>query len=122
MISLQVTTQENFVEGRSQSFLVSMKILESTNSPLEVFMIYHKDTRDFFSHIASPVDMVEYPVVKPADGTTNYYRVSEVALLLRCKEDAEEVIRLAKIDLDEFDRSIKNQESTLPSEIFVING
>jgi hypothetical protein len=121
MISLKVTSQDNYVEGRSQAFLLYLEVLTSTRSDLEVFMIYHKDSRDFFSHIASPVDMLEYPTVPPSEGQTGYYRVKAVTLLMRCKEDAEEILRLAQIDLDEFDRSIKNGDSVLPSQIFTIN-
>lgn len=120
MIKLMVTPQENFVEGRSQSYSITMEIIESSRSDLEIFMVYYKDGREFFSHIASPVDMVEYQNIPITEGE-GYYRTKKVVLVLRCKEDAEEVVRLAKIDLDEFDRSIKNAETTATAETYVIN-
>lgn len=120
MIKLKVTPQENFVNGRSQSYSVTLEIIESSRSALELFMVYFKNGREFFSHIASPVDMVEYPDTPLTEGE-GYYRTKKVILVLRCKDDADEVVRLAKIDLDEFDRSIKNAETVAEAQTYVIN-
>lgn len=120
MIKLKVTPQANFVEGRTQSYSITLEIIESTRSDLELFMVYFKNGREFFSHIASPVDMIEYPNTPSSEGE-GYYRTKKVTLVLHCKADADEVVRLAKIDLDEFDRSIKNAETDGPAETFVIN-
>jgi hypothetical protein len=50
-----------------------------------------------------------------------WYRIKKLVLVLRNEADADEVIRLARVDLDEFDRSIKNGQTFLPEEIIQIN-
>ena len=120
MISLSSKKQANYVEGRNQSFNVELEILENTQGELELFMIFCRDNREFFSHIASPVDVVEYGVDKLID-IEGYYRTKKVVLVLRTEADADEVIRLARVDLDEFDRSIKNGQTFLPEEVVRIN-
>jgi hypothetical protein len=116
MISLSIEKQTNYTEGKTQSFTVTMEVTENSLGDREVFMIYCRDNREFFSHIASPVDMVEYGTDKLVD-VEGYYRVSKVQLILRCEADADEVIKFAKIDIDEFNRSNKNALLTAPSEI-----
>lgn len=115
MISLSIEKQTNYVEGKTQSFTVTMEVTENSFGEREIFMVYCRDNREFFSHIASPVDMVEYGTDKLVD-VEGYYRVNKVSLVLRCEADADEVIRLAKIDVDEFNTSNKNALVTAPSE------
>lgn len=120
MIQLSTKKQENYVEGRTQSFTVVLEIVTNTRGDLELFMIYCRGNRQFFSHIASPVDMVEYGV-DPIVDVEGYYRAKKVTLVVRNEADADEVINLAKVDLDEFDRSTKNAEALAPEQIITIN-
>lgn len=120
MIKLSTKKQANYVEGRNQSFTVELEVIENSHGELEVFMVFCRANREFFSHIASPVDMVEYGLDKIVDGE-GYYRVKKVTLIVRSESDADEIINLAKLDLDEFDRSLKNSGTLADAEIITIN-
>ena len=119
MISLKIEVQENYVDIRTQSFVIKATILSNTRGPTELFMVLVSKGSQFFSHIASPVDTLEYGT-DPDTVTDSYYRTNVVMLSFRCKSDASEAVRLLKIDLDEHDRSTKVGEVLIDSETVTI--
>lgn len=119
MITLTIDKQAQYVKLRTQSYNVKFTVVGNTRGPQELFMVWVRDGKEFFSHVASPVDTMEYGT-DPTAPTDEYYRTREVILAFRCEADADEAIRLIKIDLDEYDRSTKVGETLVTTGNTVI--
>lgn len=115
MITLNIEKQVDGINYRTQSWSVKIQIINSTRTNTNsLFRIHYLKGRHYFHGIASPVDLLELDNAPATDDNT-FWLTDSIDLLLRCEPDADEVIRLVKIELDEFDRSLKL--STNPTSI-----
>ena len=113
MITVEFEKQAQGVSGRTQSWLLVARILSSSRTNTnKLFKLFSSNNRTYFHGVASPVDLLEMLEAPAEDGDMTYWLADEVSLLLRCEADIDEVIKLIRIDLDEFERSLKSAETT----------
>ena len=106
MITINIDKQTEGINYRTQSWSVMAQITNSTKTnTTKLFRIHYYKGKHYFHGIASPVDLLELDK-EPSIEDNTFWLTDKVELLLRCEPDADEVIRLMKIELDEFDRSL----------------
>ena len=113
MITVEFTKQVQGIEYRTQSWLITAKVLSSsrTNST-SLFKFLRSGDQHFFAGVVSPVDLLEMDEALDENGVPTYYIGDEAKILVRCESDIDEIVKLIKIDLDEFERSLASAEVT----------
>lgn len=117
MITIEINKQQDFVPGRTESFRLDIKVVSADRCDPEIFAVNYSAGLYEFSHVCSPVDMLEMGTEVPESGL---FRVADLSLVFRCKDDAIEAERILKLEIIALDSALKNEESMLPSETLVL--
>jgi len=117
MITIEINKQRDYVPGRTESYRIDIKVLDSDRCDPEIFAVNYSAGIYEFSHICSPVDMLELGTEVPESGL---FRVADLSLVFRCQDDAIEAERILRIEVAALDSALKNEESMLPSETVVL--
>lgn len=116
MITIEYTKQAQGDPVRTQGWLATFRITSSSRTnTTKLFKIRSHNNKHFFAGVASPVDLIEMDEAPNADGAENYWISDTAEILVRCEADLDELVNLIKIDLQEFDLSLKNAANSTVS-------
>ena len=81
----------------------------------------HGNNEGHFSHIVSPVDLVEMPKDSPCPGASpEWFRLSFVDVLVRSVEEAKNFLDVVKCDLKRLMDTLCTMDEVMPSEDHLI--
>jgi hypothetical protein len=83
-IKLHMEAPTVFVAGRTQAFRIKITVDEACNLPEEIFVYSRTPSGEtHFENVASPNDLLEYPVDEPDNTDRPYFRLAYADLLFR---------------------------------------
>ena len=120
MANLKVKYETSDVDDVLMAYSLVMTVTEATDITDKIF-VFHQDTEEAtsFSHIASPLDIHEFPEDAP-DIINNmpYFRLSTASLLFRSLGDLVETKKMISADISCLVRDMSNvTETPLEEEV-----